>query len=361
MKLAAIITLVILPALLAPVGRCRAQQPAPDTSPVISEVDLNVPVSKVWDAFTTDEGFKLLGVAKAKVDLRVGGKILSHYSPQGELGDEGTIENTILAYEPNHVFAFRISKAPKGFPYMKAYKDVWSVATMTDLGQGRTHLRLAMCGYTKDEESQRMRAFFSQGNQWVLDKLKKNLEGDAVPAATTPPAAAPAISPAAPTPAASTDPLAPIIVEALIPAMQEDVWKCWTTSEGVTSFLTEEASVELRIGGPYEFYFKKDAPKGQRGSEGCKVLSFEPMSMVSFSWNAPPKFPYAREQRTWVLVRIDPHGPHSTKVTLKHMGFADEAGKSPEHAQEWKEVRAYFANAWPSVLKALQEKFAPPK
>jgi hypothetical protein len=83
--------------------------------------------------------------------------------------------------------------------------------------------------------------------------------------------------------------------------------------------------------------------------------------MLSFTWNAPPKFAYARTQHTWVVVHVEPYGPHSSKVTLKQMGFAEQAAASPEHVEEWKEVRAYFSNAWPNVLKALKEKYQPPQ
>ncbi len=96
-----------------------------NTSPVITEGDFNVPVEKLWWVFSTDEGFKALGAAKAKIDFRVGGKMLSAYDPAVVLGEEGGIENTILAYDPNHVLAWRITRPPKGFPFMNADKDVW--------------------------------------------------------------------------------------------------------------------------------------------------------------------------------------------------------------------------------------------
>src|SRR5438270_6021911 len=105
--------------MLACAGPCSAQDnggqvkaspatPPVDTGPVVCEADLDVTVEKVWNAFTTGEGIKLMGVAQAKIDLRVGGKMLTHYSPNGVLGDEGTIENTYLAFEPMHVIAFHI-------------------------------------------------------------------------------------------------------------------------------------------------------------------------------------------------------------------------------------------------------------
>jgi len=146
---------------------------APDLGPAVCEADLDAPVAKVWAVFTTDEGFKRLGVAKARIEFRVGGRMLSHYDPAGVLGDDGTIENTIMAYEPQRMVAFRVSRPPKGFPFPNAWQEVWSVVTLTDLGGGRCHLRLAQMGYTAGEESQRMRGFFLKGNAWVLEHLRK--------------------------------------------------------------------------------------------------------------------------------------------------------------------------------------------
>jgi uncharacterized protein YndB with AHSA1/START domain len=314
-------------------------------NPVVHEREFDVPVERLWRTFATEEGWKDWGVAQCKLDLRPGGKVQTHYNPKGVIGDEGTIENEVLAFDPLHSFSFRISKPPKGFHFMNAYKGVWSVATMTDLGNGRSRLRLAMNGYTAEEESQKMRAFFEQGNAWSLDKLKATLEGGSAKAEAKV--------------AAPQGELDPIVVEAVIPAMPGDVWKCWATEEGMKSFMTD-CKIELKIGGAYELYFGgKDVPAGERGSEGCKVLSYEPGRMLSFTWNAPPKFAHARAERTWVVVHVEPHGAHATKVTLKHYGFAEKAAEFPGHAGEWKEARAYFANAWPHVTGALKAKFGP--
>src|SRR5262245_42497308 len=108
-------------------GVCAAQErPEPaksatapaavDTSPLVHEVELAVPVDRVYGVFATEEGWKQLGVAQCKMDFRVGGKVQSHYNPKGVLGDEGTIENTIIAFEPGRMVAWRISKPPAGFP-----------------------------------------------------------------------------------------------------------------------------------------------------------------------------------------------------------------------------------------------------
>lgn len=44
-------------------------------------------------------------------------------------------------------------------------------------------------------------------------------------------------------------------------------------------------------------YFNLNAPSGKKGSEGMKILSFLPETMLSFEWNAPPDFPEIRGQK----------------------------------------------------------------
>src|SRR4051812_4653239 len=142
------------------------------TRSVVTEGIVNAAVAEIWRVFATGEGYTKLGVAKAEIDLRPGGLARSHYDPAGVLGDEGTIVAEIMAFEPERMIATRIKAPPKGFPFMEAYKRVWTVVSMADLGDGRTSLRIAQQGYGDDEESRKMREFFESGNAWVLKKLQ---------------------------------------------------------------------------------------------------------------------------------------------------------------------------------------------
>lgn len=69
------------------------------------------------------------------------------------------------------------------------------------------------------------------------------------------------------------------------------VWWAWTTSEGMASWWAKKSWIELRVGGPWELYFLTDQPRGHQGSEGCRILSYCPPEMLSFSWNFPPSLP----------------------------------------------------------------------
>jgi len=84
--------------------------------------------------------------------------------------------------------------------------------------------------------------------------------------------------------------------EAKVNASVEKVWKAWTTSEGTATFFAPKARIELTLGGSYELNFDLQVPKGSHGGEGCRLLSFLPMEMLWFEWNAPPQFPMVRKE-----------------------------------------------------------------
>lgn len=314
-----------------------------DVSPLVHEGEISAPIGAVWDVFSTAEGFKVLGVAQCEMDFRVGGLIRTHYNPKGVLGDDGTIVNRIIAYEPGRMVAFRIEKPPTGFPFGEAWRSTWSVATLSDLGGGRTHLRLAGMGYTSEAKSQEMRAFFKTGNQWTIRTLQSHFDGSVK--------AAPMAK------AHADDPLGSVEKEVVIEAPAGEVWARFTTPEGWKEFFGVTARIEREPGGRFEIEFMASAPAGERGSEGCNVLSVLPGRMISFSWNAPPTQAFARTKRTWVVVEMEALSAKRTRVKLAHMGFAELAARHPEHAKEFEQVRGYFDQAWEKVLERLSASF----
>jgi uncharacterized protein YndB with AHSA1/START domain len=138
----------------------------------VNEGTIDASVEEVWEIWSTSEGYKKLGPALADVDMRVGGLIRSRYSPDGVLGDAQTIENLVMAYEPQRMLAIRIHKTPENFPFREAWKNTWTVVTLTAVGNGQTHMRVASMGYGTDEEALAMKRFFEQGNQQTITLLQ---------------------------------------------------------------------------------------------------------------------------------------------------------------------------------------------
>ena len=129
----------------------------------------------------------------------------------------------------------------------------------------------------------------------------------------------------------------------------DDVWRAWTTSEGIKTFFAPDANVQLKVDGPFEIYMNPYAEKGMKGADDMRILAFQDKKMLSFTWNAPPSLAEVRKQRTYVTVRLQPQSEGVTEVTLFHGGWG-EGG-------EWDKTYDYFSKAWPSVLKNLQKRF----
>lgn len=138
--------------------------------------------------------------------------------------------------------------------------------------------------------------------------------------------------------------------EATVAAAPAAVWEAWTTDAGVRTFFAPDSHVELRPGGPYELYFMTDAPAGQRGSEGCTIVEFEPARHLVFTWNFPPTIPTIRDQHTRVAVDISPAGPASTRVVITQTGW--------KRGKDWDRGFDYFTAAWAIVLRRLAHRFA---
>lgn len=142
-----------------------------------------------------------------------------------------------------------------------------------------------------------------------------------------------------------------ILKEILVPGSPAELWPLWTSAHGFMAWLVPDAKVELRIGGPFELYFLADAPEGERGSEGCHILSYVPERMLSFTWSAPPHLELTRGQRTWVVVEFIEEGA-ATRVRLTHTGWPATGLAEPE--SQWPDTYAYFDRAWGSVLEDLR-------
>jgi len=144
-----------------------------------------------------------------------------------------------------------------------------------------------------------------------------------------------------------------IRTQQVVPAPVADVWDSWTTNEGFTAFTGAPAHIQLEPGGEYTIEWLPDVPRGERESEGCRVLSYHDERMLSFSWSAPQRFPDVRAQRTTVTIYFDAEGPERTRLTLYNHGYPAKG-----EDEQWDAAYEYFSGAWPSVLKSCADHHA---
>jgi len=142
--------------------------------------------------------------------------------------------------------------------------------------------------------------------------------------------------------------------EISIRAPLDTVWSAWTTNEGL-AFLSPESNVELRIGGPYEWFLHGEPDdQGKRGSEGSHVLAFLPKKMIAFSWTFPPEVPELRyaDERTQVVVLFNEGSDGVVHVGLHAHGWQD--------GEPWQRGWAYFDSAWGFVLNTMKQHLESP-
>ena len=148
---------------------------------------------------------------------------------------------------------------------------------------------------------------------------------------------------------ASAAPERTVTKTVVVNATLDQTWDAWTTREGITSFFAPDAKVEARVGGPFQIYMDPDAAPGAKGADDMRFMALQPKSMLSFDWNAPPRMPLVRAQRTFVVVRLEAVSPQQTRVTLTHTGWGE--------GSEWDQAYEYFDGSWSTVLDNLKRRF----
>lgn len=139
---------------------------------------------------------------------------------------------------------------------------------------------------------------------------------------------------------------APLEVSRVVQRPPVEVFKTFTTRDGLVRFLAPDVRFSLTADGPFEALFVPEAPAGQKGGEGCVVKSWVDGRSFTFTWNFPPSIPTLRDAnaRTEVEVTFAAQGK-DTKVTLTQRGWKEGA--------DWAAGRAHFERAWSIVLARL--------
>jgi uncharacterized protein YndB with AHSA1/START domain len=137
-------------------------------------------------------------------------------------------------------------------------------------------------------------------------------------------------------------PVKALVFEVMVPAPRAEVWQAFTTSDGLSTWLTPGAVTELRNGGGWTAHF----PGGKTG--GGTILSFVPQQEVVMSAMAPEKFPTVRAERTTAKFQFEAKGD-TTLIRLVQTGW--KSGK------EWDDAYEYLAAGNAQLLETLKRRF----
>jgi uncharacterized protein YndB with AHSA1/START domain len=129
----------------------------------------------------------------------------------------------------------------------------------------------------------------------------------------------------------SAAPVPPLVHTAVVEAPVSEVWKAWTTSEGIKSWMVAEGEVDLRIGGALRTSYTK-------GSDPKNTQS-------------PATFPFKKAMAdAWTVIYLEPVSPSQTKVTCRMLGYTQD----PESVS----MRKFFDRGNQMTMDALAARFA---
>lgn len=133
-----------------------------------------------------------------------------------------------------------------------------------------------------------------------------------------------------------------LVIQVDVPAPIHAVWQAFTTSDGLSTWLSPEAAVDLRPGGEWTAHF----PGGSTG--GGTIVSFVPEKEIVISAMAPDQFPQVRAERTHAVFQFESRGD-STIVRLTQSGWKQGA--------EWTHAYEYLVGGNAQLLSTLHHRF----
>jgi len=137
------------------------------------------------------------------------------------------------------------------------------------------------------------------------------------------------------------DPTQALVIEVSIPAPLPEVWKAFTTTDGLSAWLAPKVSVDLRKGGDWLVEFPGS-------TAGGTIVSFVLQKELVLSALAPDRFPHVRAARTRAVFTFTAKG-NNTLVRLSQTGW--QAG------EEWDAAYEYLAAANGEMLAMLHRRY----
>ena len=133
-----------------------------------------------------------------------------------------------------------------------------------------------------------------------------------------------------------------LVIEFEVPAPVGEVWRAFSTSDGLKTWLGPDAVVDLRAGGEWTVRF----PGGSTG--GGTILSFVLEKEMAIAALAPDKFPHVRAERTKAVFSFEPRG-NATVVRLTQTGW--------KSGEEWTRAYEYLLAGNAQLMAMLHRRF----
>ena len=122
-------------------------------------------------------------------------------------------------------------------------------------------------------------------------------------------------------------------LDAIVDASPADVYRLWTSADGVKKFFAPEAGIDPKIGGRYQIiFFPSKDPEGEsHGTKGARTLDLVPNQKLVFLVDHICRRRFAREKRAALrpAVGAESHSsPHMGGAVLRTGGGSTKPDSS---------------------------------
>jgi uncharacterized protein YndB with AHSA1/START domain len=143
----------------------------------------------------------------------------------------------------------------------------------------------------------------------------------------------------------------PLAHSAVIDAPVSAVWKAFTTTQGIKSWMVAEGEFDLRIGGKMKTGYAPGTDLNGPNAIENTVIAYDPERMLTIrNTKAPEKFPFKEAiEQVWTVIYFSPEGEDKTKVIIRMLGYRRE--------DQFIQMRRFFMDGNQQTLDALAKHF----
>jgi uncharacterized protein YndB with AHSA1/START domain len=143
----------------------------------------------------------------------------------------------------------------------------------------------------------------------------------------------------------------PITTEGTVNAPIDEVWRAWTTKDGIESWMVAKTEIDLRVGAIWKTSYSKESNLNDDASIHHEILAYDPGRMLAFRTVKPPKgFPFAAAlSKTWNVVYFEPLDASHTRITARMFGYEQDG--------ESQQMRAFFEKGNKFTMDTFLKKF----
>jgi uncharacterized protein YndB with AHSA1/START domain len=214
--------------------------------------------------------------------------------------------------------------APDKFPHVRD-GGTWGVYFLEPTGPASSTLTLETAGWRRgDDEFEKAFDYFLRANPKFLNMLYVKLGGQRLPPA-------------------------PDRMEREIDAPVSEVWKLFTSNEGLKQWMATQVDMEaLKPGAKIRTRYGADGRPGDAGSIEHTILCVEPERLFAFQCTKQPAtFPFKEAiKNIYFVLHLEPLGAERTLLTMTTVGYGTD--------QESRQLQAFFDEGNSQTFDALR-------